>query len=124
MLTYVSLVQSIVGTNIWVAHRNSDIFGGDASVFRPERWDPAITPEDKLREMEHYWLPFGAGTRTCIGKNISILEIAKLVPQLLRRYDFELLQKEVKYTNMWFVKQKDVRVRVKRAMIFDLNRTL
>lgn len=62
-------------------------------------------------------MAFGAGTRTCIGKNISILEIAKLVLQLLRHYDLELLQEEVKHTNMWFVKQKDVKVRVRRAMV-------
>lgn len=30
---------------------------------------------------------FGAGSRTCIGKNISLMEIYKLVPSFLRRFD-------------------------------------
>lgn len=60
-------------------------------------------------------MPFGAGTRTCIGKNISILEILKLIPQLLRRYDFRLLQETMTYNNMWFVKQTNVKVSIERV---------
>ena len=32
-------------------------------------------------------LQFGMGARTCIGKNISLLEIYKLVPTVLRRFE-------------------------------------
>lgn len=32
---------------------------------------------------------FGAGPRTCIGKNISILEMSKVIPQIVRAIDFE-----------------------------------
>jgi len=32
-------------------------------------------------------LQFGMGSRTCIGKNISLLEIYKLVPSMLRRFE-------------------------------------
>lgn len=60
-------------------------------------------------------MPFGAGTRTCIGKNISILEISKVIPQLLRRYDFRLLQETMTYNNMWFVKQTNVKVSIERV---------
>ena len=27
-----------VGVNAWVIHRNTEIFGKDIDVFRPERW--------------------------------------------------------------------------------------
>jgi cytochrome P450 len=51
------------------------------------------------------------GSRTCIGKNISLLEMSKLVPQLLRRFDFVLdeglLGREWRTRNRWFVKQVD-----------------
>jgi len=60
-------------------------------------------------------MPFGAGTRTCIGKNISILELSKVIPQLLRRYDFTLLQDSLQYKNMWFVKQTNVKVSIERV---------
>lgn len=32
-------------------------------------------------------LQFGAGHRSCLGKNISLLEIYKLVPTILQTYD-------------------------------------
>ena len=65
-------------------------------------------------QMERYYLPFGAGTRTCIGKNISILELAKVIPELLRRYEIELISREMKTQNRWFVKQRDVMVRIRK----------
>lgn len=58
---------------------------------------------------------FGAGARTCLGKNISILEMTKLVPQLYRKYNFVLDKPEEEWElNMvWFVKQKfDARIEV------------
>jgi cytochrome P450 len=105
--------QSIVGINAWVAHFNKDVYGSDAESFRPERWDPEITPPEQLQRMEQYHLPFGAGTGTCIGKNISLLEMMKIIPELVCRYDMELLNNHVESTNHWFVKQKDVRVRLR-----------
>ena len=57
---------------------------------------------------------FGSGARTCIGKNISLLEMSKVIPQLYRRFDFEFApstgastseQPEWKTENNWFVQQ-------------------
>ena len=76
---------TIVGCNAWVVHRRPEVFGEDVDVFRPERWLEA-SPE-KLREMKATMFQFGAGARTCIGKNISLLEIYKLVPSFLRRFE-------------------------------------
>ncbi|CAK7207773.1 hypothetical protein SEUCBS139899_010586 [Sporothrix eucalyptigena] len=64
------------------------LFGADADEFRPERW--LDQDKEKLSLMESYWLPFGAGSRTCIGKNISLLEINKLIPVLVKKFDFSL----------------------------------
>ena len=33
------------------------------------------------------YLQFGAGNRVCLGKNISLLEVAKVVPTVLRHFD-------------------------------------
>lgn len=58
---------------------------------------------------------FGAGPRTCIGKNISLLEIYKIVPQIMRSFDFQLLSEDEWETRcFWFVKQRGLRVRVLR----------
>ena len=61
-------------------------------------------------------MAFGMGSRTCIGKNISLLEMSKLVPQLVRNFNFELdedLQTAgLKSLNRWFVKQQNFRGKV------------
>lgn len=48
-------VQTIVGINTWVAHRNTHVFGEDAEQFCPERW--LIDDNDKLSIMNRYYLP-------------------------------------------------------------------
>lgn len=124
-----------MGINTWVAHRDPQVFGPDPNVFRPERWDPETNDQEKLKQMEAYYskvippylehpfiltppssVPFGAGTRTCIGKNISLLEISKVIPQLLRRYDFELARpgQPIDSVNYWFVKQRNLLARIRQ----------
>lgn len=108
----------MVGVNTWVAHHNKSIFGKDAHIFRPERWLEA--DEDQLSSMERYFIPFGSGARTCLGKNISMLEMSKAIPVLLMNFEFHLQehwQKEFETTESdWFVKPRalpvSVRVRV------------
>ena len=57
--------------------------------------------------MDHYYMPFGLGSRTCIGKNISLLEISKLIPVLVKRFDFELVNPDqpLAIKNRFLVKQ-------------------
>ncbi|KAI0469055.1 cytochrome P450 [Xylaria cf. heliscus] len=98
---------TIVGCSAWLIHRRPEIFGDDVDVFRPERWlvdddggdgggdgvsgrlsgEQREERERRLREMNGHMFQFGMGARTCIGKNISLLEMYKLVPSLLRRFE-------------------------------------
>jgi cytochrome P450 len=104
--------RSSVGINAWVAHRNTSVFGADAEHWRPERW-LEIEEQGRGGEVEKYFFAFGMGSRTCIGKNISLLEISKLVPQLLRKFDFVLDEREdLKSLNRWFVKQQNFKGRI------------
>ncbi|KAG7405169.1 Cytochrome P450 monooxygenase [Fusarium oxysporum f. sp. rapae] len=80
---------SIVGCSPWVIHQDTDIYGADAAKFRPERWIEA-TPEQR-KKMTSCLLSFGAGARTCVGKNISLLELYKLVPTILRIFEVRFL---------------------------------
>lgn len=97
-----------VGVNAWVSHRNKATFGEDANKWRPERW-----LEAGGKELESHLLAFGMGSRTCIGKNISLLEMSKLIPQLVRTFDFTLEESLVrdgwKTESRWFVKQVNFR---------------
>jgi hypothetical protein len=45
-----------VGVNSWVAHANTDVFGLDASVFRPERW---LVDKDRYNAMDRNFLAVG-----------------------------------------------------------------
>ncbi|KAL8825167.1 MAG: hypothetical protein Q9191_004576 [Dirinaria sp. TL-2023a] len=96
---------TIVGCNAWVIHRRKEIFGEDVEVFRPERWIEAS--KERGKEMEGCMFQFGMGSRTCIGKNISLLEMYKLVPSFLRRFEISFAhpEQEWKLHNAWFVKQ-------------------
>lgn len=83
---------TIVSCNPWVVQRRPEIFGDDVEVYRPERWllDPALgiaAEKQRLKTMNAVMLHFGAGSRTCLGKHIALLEIYKLVPSFLRRFD-------------------------------------
>ncbi|RFU27323.1 hypothetical protein B7463_g9022, partial [Scytalidium lignicola] len=86
---------TIVGVNPWVPSRDNTTYE-DAHLYRPERWLEADTAQLKL--MERNFLAFGSGARTCLGKNVSLLEMSKLVPQLLRHYVVELSNPEADWT--------------------------
>ncbi|RFU26581.1 hypothetical protein B7463_g9752, partial [Scytalidium lignicola] len=93
--------NTVVGINSWVAHRNKLVFDDDVDVFRPERW---LEDPEKAARMERYWIPFGHGSRTCIGKNISLMEISKVVPELVQKFDFTLTKplEELRSENNWY----------------------
>ncbi|KAK4908910.1 hypothetical protein LTR66_017526 [Elasticomyces elasticus] len=107
-----------VGVNSWVSHYDKDIFGQDADIFRPERW--LESNKEQLIAMEQNYMPFGAGSRTCIGKNISLLEMGKLMPILVRDFDFVLSRKIEQGSwatrARWFVKPQDFEVSVRRRV--------
>ncbi|KAL1625428.1 hypothetical protein SLS54_003520 [Diplodia seriata] len=58
---------------------------------------------------------FGYGSRTCIGKNIALMEISKVIPYLVRHFDLALVDPDKAPTmhNVWFVKQSNIQVSVK-----------
>ena len=81
---------TIVGANPWIIHRHS-VFGKDVDSFIPERWlrEEGETEADfntRKQNMVRATFTFGAGPRTCIGKNISLLEMYKLIPSLFLTY--------------------------------------
>lgn len=94
-----------VGINAWVLHHDPTVFL-DPESFVPERWLES-SPE-KLKQMEQSFFAFGAGSRTCVGKNISLIEMHKIIPQLLRDFTFQLHKpgEEWKTKNAWFVQQE------------------
>ncbi|KAH6664149.1 putative P450 monooxygenase [Halenospora varia] len=93
---------TVVGVSPWSLHYNKDIFGPDVKEFRPERWLIA-----ESASLEKSLFSFGAGSRTCVGKNISLLELNKVIPQMYRKFNFVLSNpsKEWEVKSGWFTKQ-------------------
>ncbi|KAF3935075.1 hypothetical protein ABW20_dc0109538 [Dactylellina cionopaga] len=102
-----------LGVNAWVMHRDKAVFGDDADIWRPERWIQASETQKKI--MNRGLFTFGAGTRQCIGRNISLLEIYKVVPTLLLKFSFQLAdpRDDWKIFNSVFVHQRDLNLVVR-----------
>jgi cytochrome P450 len=66
-------------------HLNPKVFGEDAEVYRPERWLEASA--EQLRAMEVAHIGFGRGRRVCIGQNIAIMEMKKVIPAMLMGFE-------------------------------------
>ncbi|KAL4936311.1 hypothetical protein BDV06DRAFT_233532 [Aspergillus oleicola] len=100
-----------VGISAPVLHHNKDIFGHDADIYNPDRW---LRESQAAAEMDRHMLHFGAGSRICIGKNISLAEIHKIIPRLLKEYRLELIdpKKEWETHNFWFNKQTEIHVKI------------
>ncbi|OJJ56962.1 hypothetical protein ASPSYDRAFT_47235 [Aspergillus sydowii CBS 593.65] len=99
-----------IGVNPGIIHFDKGVFGDDADEFRPERWI-----EGDASVMDRYIMQFGMGARTCLGKNISMCEIYKAIPQLMQAYTFELgSEEEMQTTSYWLHKPVAIDVKVRR----------
>lgn len=73
-----------VGYCVYAMHRRTDIFGEDASKFRPERWEDGKL----LRDVGYGYLPFNGGPRVCLGQEFALLEVGYTVARLVQRFPF------------------------------------
>ena len=84
----------------YAVHHSTELFGEDATSFRPERWlhtsEGGDEPSwDMIRQRErNNELVFGYGKYQCLGKNVAIIELNKVFVELLRRFDFTLINPE------------------------------
>jgi cytochrome P450 len=69
----------------WASHRLPDVFH-DPEAFVPERF----TPERKAALPKGAYVPFGGGSRTCIGMRFGQMEIRAIATLLLQRFRLEL----------------------------------
>jgi cytochrome P450 len=74
-----------VNYSSWVSHHLPHVFP-EPREFRPERF----APDRKAALPKGAYVPFGAGSRICIGMRFGQLEIKAIASELIRRYDFEL----------------------------------
>ncbi|CAH0020831.1 unnamed protein product [Clonostachys rhizophaga] len=70
--------------------RNKGVFGEDADVFRPERW-LGLDPAQRRHMANTAELSFGYGRFGCSGKQVAFIELNKIYVELLRYFDFHLV---------------------------------
>ncbi|KAJ5875796.1 cytochrome P450 [Penicillium soppii] len=69
-----------VGYSVWSVHRRTDIWGPEAEVFRPERWE-----ESKQNAWE--FLPFNGGPRACLGQQFAIIQASHLAFRIAQEFE-------------------------------------
>lgn len=85
--TYTFPPGTVLSMSIIDMHLNSDIFP-EPRRFRPERWlDCSPT---HLRQMEKCFVPFGKGTRGCLGIELAKEELTLMAGNLFRRFGSNL----------------------------------
>lgn len=57
-----------VAYSIYAMHRRPDLYGMDAELFRPERWDEDMPMLHDKTNAAWGYLPFNGGPRTCLGR--------------------------------------------------------
>jgi len=65
----------------WASHHLPDVFE-DPEAFRPERF----TPEARAALPKGAYVPFGGGSRTCIGMRFGQLEVRVIAAMILSRF--------------------------------------
>ncbi|KAK4653471.1 hypothetical protein QC762_506620 [Podospora pseudocomata] len=79
-----------IGHNTLGLTHNKKIFGEDADIFRPERFLDCRADQKTgmMRALEIIW---GGGRWTCAGKNVALIELNKTAFELMRHFDFQVV---------------------------------
>lgn len=72
-----------------VVHHNPSTWGKDHDQFIPDRF---LGPNSK--DLQGYLSPFSTGHRMCIGKNLAMMNILKVLSTVLRNYKLEMVHPE------------------------------
>lgn len=83
---YLIPAQSILLAGTWVVHRDARWFP-DPLAFKPERWDVDDPGRPKLA-----YVPFGAGTRVCIGERFAWMEGVLLLATIGQKWRLRLVE--------------------------------
>ncbi|XP_031264401.1 cytochrome P450 714C2-like [Pistacia vera] len=67
--------------------QNTELWGPDAHEFNPERFGKGILRACKFPQA---YIPFGAGSRTCVGQNFAMIELKVILSLILSKFCFSL----------------------------------
>jgi cytochrome P450 len=78
--------RAFVNYSSWASHHLPDVFE-DPEEFRPDRF----TPEARAALPKGAYVPFGGGSRTCIGMRFGQLEVRTIATIILSRFSLSLV---------------------------------
>lgn len=71
----------------WYLGRDPSQWGDDAAEFNPQRW---LDDDKKGGACSTFsWLPFGAGSRGCLGTRLGLTEVILGIARLLQDFEFD-----------------------------------
>ncbi|KAI1539866.1 CypX Cytochrome P450 [Pyrenophora tritici-repentis] len=77
---------SLVAFSLYSMHRRPDLYGMDAELFRPERWDEDMPLKHSPTNLKWSYLPFQSGPRRCLGADFALTEAGYTIVRLLQRF--------------------------------------
>ncbi|GAA6034087.1 hypothetical protein JCM8097_000688 [Rhodosporidiobolus ruineniae] len=80
---------TILSVPSYSIHRLKEFWGADADEYRPERW---LENDEKRKEAEKALNIFSYGPRSCVGRNVAMMELFCFISSLNLRYDFVLAE--------------------------------
>lgn len=70
-----------IACSILLVHHREDLYPR-AAEFIPSRWEGN-------KPGTYTWIPFGGGTRRCLGAALALAELTHVIPEIARRFDLE-----------------------------------
>jgi cytochrome P450 family 135 len=101
-----------INPSIRVIHRRADLYP-QPSRFRPERFIGPDAPDT------YTWVPFGGGTRRCLGASFALMEMRVVVQRVLARATLRAVDREpekVQFRGITLAPRNGVRVVVDRRV--------
>ncbi|PSK42027.1 Isotrichodermin C-15 hydroxylase [Elsinoe australis] len=98
----VILAKTIIALSLTSILRDPETFGPDAELFRPERWLEDVDEETKKKMDRAHELIFGSGRFLCLGREIAMMHIVKVVIEIFNRYDISVMNPEKPWHSLAF----------------------
>ncbi|KAF2304406.1 hypothetical protein GH714_030789 [Hevea brasiliensis] len=85
---YITIPKGVcTWTLISTLHRDPTIWGPDADKFKPERFSDGVSKACKFPQA---YIPFGLGTRLCVGRNFAMVELKIVISFIVSKFKFSL----------------------------------
>ena len=70
---------------IYAIHRDPEIYA-DPEEYKPERWVEGTREYAADKHVPGKWMPFGEGTRVCVGQRLALIEAKIALAHVFRKY--------------------------------------